>query len=88
MTTAEQVSELFDNDGQCFESDPAADGEPVSLAAACERAGGRRERRDGDGERYTFPDGSAITIHGDAWDLGFVGCWCWQGAGHDARCGR
>ena len=79
-TTAEKISEKFSNDGQCFTN---AAGE--ELDDVCE-AHTRPDYRDGYGTdtyRYTFDDGSVITIAGDGWDLGYPGCYCWQGVGHD-----
>lgn len=81
MTTAETISKLFGDNGQVFTS---RDG--LELDEACAQAGGRREKRDGGSVRWLFSDASAITVHGDAWDIGFAGCWCWQGVGHDERC--
>ncbi|MFN8858765.1 MAG: hypothetical protein ACK5ZR_00405 [Gemmatimonadaceae bacterium] len=47
----------------------------------------RRDAEPGDhATRYTFADGSAITVAGAAWDIGFPTCYCWQGVGHTAPC--
>ena len=40
----------------------------------------------GDVQRHTFGDGSCITVAGECWDIGFDGCFCWQGDGHDDEC--
>lgn len=79
LTTAQEISEFFDNDGQCFEMDEA------SLVTVCQKHAVRVDRRDTsstvDGsQRYIFADDSAITVHEDAWDLGFTDCWCWESA--------
>lgn len=83
-TTAEKISDRF-IDGQVFTN---AAGE--ELDDVCEAEGGRLEYRDGyrtgDVMRYAFNDESAILIAGDAWDLGYPGCYCWQGEGHTDEC--
>ena len=81
MTTAERISARYGDDGQCW-----VDGDNVTIDDACaaERGVTIDERPGTSGTvRYTFSDGSVLTIAGDGWDLGFPGCYCWQGAGHD-----
>lgn len=60
------------------------------LDTACRGADGTRARQESDNAtrwtRYTVPDGSVLTMSGDSWDLGYPGCFCWQGVGHDAVC--
>lgn len=83
MTTAQQISEQFHNDGQCWENDD------THIDAACATAGGTRDWEYGygtDSYRWTFRDGSCLTMHGDAWDYGYPECFCWQGAGHKDDC--
>ena len=85
ITTAQEIADFFDNDGQCFEMDEAR------LEDVCKKQAVTVDRRDTssvfDGsQRYTFADDSAITVHEDAWDLGFVDCWCWQGAPDTENC--
>ena len=79
ISTAQKIADFFDNDGQYFET-----GE-FQLVDVCKKQSVRVDRRDTssavDGsQRYIFADDSAITVHEDAWDLGFVDCWCWQSA--------
>lgn len=81
MNQAEKIAAMFGNDGQQWAT---ADGE--SLDDACEAAGGVITYRDGwgtDTYKYTFADGSVITVAGAAWDFGYEDCWCWAGLGHD-----
>jgi hypothetical protein len=82
QTTAEEISERFNDDGQCF-----TDGSGWGLAEACEAQAKWTSIRD-KGTRYDFDDGSSIVVVGDAWDIGFDGtdCLCWQGAGHHDEC--
>lgn len=80
MADAQRFSKLFDDDGQTFMT---KDGQSISDVA--ERMGADREREH-EKCRYTFPDGSIITVAGDGWDLGYPDCWCWQGAGHHEDC--
>lgn len=84
MTTAQKLSALLHDDGQTWHTD---DGR--LLDDWCEEEGARRESLDGHGTsvyRYTFKDDSVITVAGDAWDLGYLDCYCWQGAGHNDVC--
>jgi hypothetical protein len=79
-TTADLISGWLGNDGQCLETD---DGQ--TLDSLCD-ARAVNVTRDGDSARWVFDDGSVITAHGCAWDLGYRDCWCWQGAGHREDC--
>ena len=71
-----------------------ASGEPPkTLAELCREGGARcesvvsgsekpdRHRTAAPRVRWTFPDGSAITVVGDTWDLGFANCFCQVGHG-------
>lgn len=82
-STARRISELLDNDGQCWET---TDGR--SLDALCREERVTVAYRGGDPGsdtyRYDFADGSVITVAGGGWDLGYPDCYCWQGAGVDA----
>lgn len=83
-TTAQTISALLSDDGQCWDTD---DG--VNFDDLCEAQGGRNEYREGHrggSYRYAFHDGSALTVHGDGWDHGYSDCWCWAGAGHTDGC--
>ncbi len=81
-TMAEQVAEMFDNDGLCWYEDEK------DLGQVCESMGASW-RQDGSGKnlKWSFPDGSAIVESGKAWDLGFEldDCFCWAG-GHTDGC--
>lgn len=80
QTQADQIAARYQDDGQVFR-----DAEGIELTEALRKAGASVDRRDGSGDvvRYTLPDRSVITVAGDAWDLGYADCYCWQGAGHD-----
>jgi len=80
MTIAKGIADKFKNDGTVFKTN---DGQ--SLEAVC---GQEAEQivSGPDCRRWTFPDGSVITLAGDAWDIGYPHCWCWQGAGHVGSC--
>lgn len=81
MTTAERISEMFGNDGQCFET---SDGR--SLDDVCDDHASPHDKHvHFDAVRWEFDDGSAISSCG-AWDLGYHGCYCWQGGGHSEEC--
>ena len=79
-TTAEQIAEQFHNDGQRWNTD---DGIPLSHI--CEAEYPTTDRR-ADSTRYTFADGSVILATDGGWDLGYAGCWCWEGEGHTEAC--
>lgn len=99
QTQAEVVAEKMGNDGLSFVqggtsvwSEWAAKGmldePPKTLAELCREAGAtakmsERTHPAANRIRWTFPDGSAITIVGDTWDLGFANCFCQQGHGHE-----
>lgn len=80
-TIAERISRRFD-DGQRWR-----DANGTSLEDACTEANGRLDRSDEDDkDRYTFPDGSVLTLCDGGWDLGYPDCFCWQGGGHGDDC--
>ena len=62
MTTAQDIAALYGNDGQRF---TASDGSELVDTLDCH---GKHDSQWGN-DRWTFDDGSAIVIHGDAWDL-------------------
>ena len=78
-SSAQQISDRYKNDGQCFID---TDGGEIEDACA---SSGQTEKNDA-WTRFTFPDGSVITVAGDGWDLGFECCHGWQGAGHSSDC--
>lgn len=81
MTVAEAISLVFGDDGQKMTLGKS----DVSIGDFCESAEGHLETNF-DSERWTFHDGSVITIQAEVWDLGYPDCWCWQGAGHADGC--
>jgi hypothetical protein len=89
MTIAERVAARFHDDGMVWKDDSGHRLEDVLRAE-----GGSAEYRDGRGiaggaERWTLPDGSIITIAGDAWDFGYPDCFCWASHGHNPEgCAR
>ena len=81
MTTAEKIAKQFDNDGTVWH-----DAHGSHLQAVCALYDGKVSIFDkGSISRHVFDDGSAITISGDAWDLGYRECNCWQGIGHTCK---
>lgn len=85
MTIAEQIAAALGNDGQQWET---RDG--IAFATLMHEQDANATWRDGwmvgDVVRYEFRDGSVITEAGDAWDIGYPDCFCWQGAGHSDDC--
>ena len=87
-STAQQIADALDNDGQQWTTRPTDDSEPKTFTDLIAQHGGSAiEWRDGwmvgDVHRLTFADGSVITIAGSAWDIGFTGCFCWEGCPDD-----
>lgn len=62
-TVALQFAARLGEDGQKWVTDDGIEFE--ELAWLCDA---RYEQQD-DRERYQFPDGSAVVVHGDGWDL-------------------
>ena len=88
MSTAEDISAIFGDDGQVFQA-PFGEGMHRTLDSVSNDHKASVEWRDGMGTgtyRYTYPDGSVITVAGDGWDFGYPCCYCWQGAGHTQEC--
>jgi len=84
-TTAEQVAEIFHNDGMTWTVE--INGEDLDLVDAMRQYGGELDEIGPDREeRWLFADGSVITLAEEAWDLGYTGCFCWSGIGHNAGC--
>lgn len=81
-TLAQQLADLLGNDGLRFRADDGRDFDEIVAALG----GSTVEWRDGYWAghvfRHVLRDGSVITVAGDAWDLGFAECYCWQGEGH------
>lgn len=79
-TSAEHIARLLDY-GTCWTAD---DGRTMDdLVRQFRGTIQHRPGRSSDEWRATFPDGSAITASGGAWDIGYPECWCWQGNGHE-----
>lgn len=99
ISTAERIARAF-GDGLRFRAPvgevraqgldllPELDDDAVaSLTTVCEALGAWSTRSDErNAVRYQFRDGSVVTVAGDAWDIGYPDCSCWQGVGHDERC--
>lgn len=84
MTTAEKIALEVAGENPSFSGEEFDD-----LDAALRAAGATVDKRGdfyGDPIRYALPDGSALTMAGDGWDLGYADCYCWQGAGHKDDC--
>ena len=79
-TTADKIAAALGNDGTMWHT---TDG--LSLDELAGALSGELEQHPTkpDTCRWIFPDGSVITVAGEAWDLGFATCWCWQGAPGD-----
>jgi len=88
-SVAQQIAQALDNDGQQWRTRPTDDSEPRTFDDLIEQHGAYIQPWR-DKCRFTFDDGSIITVAGDAWDLGFADCYCWAGAveqeGH--QCGE
>ena len=80
MTIAEQIASQYDDDGQIF-----ADFDGTEIEDVCRKKSTLVDE-DGDHQRFTFSDGSILTISGAAWDLGFPCCYGWQGGDHSDDC--
>jgi hypothetical protein len=84
-TIAEQIAARLGDNGQRWQT---TDG--TTLEDLCMGAGASLRCLEFDFYAYDFADGSTITVAGAAWDLGYAGCYCWQGVGHEtdgsARC--
>lgn len=93
-TTAEAVSAALGHDGLRHETDAGVTLEDLCANARARLACARLERDDAGcervievgpqdvvgRERYTFADGSAIVVAGDAWDVEGAEPWSWAGA--------
>lgn len=81
-TIAETIAEQLGDNGMTWQD---TSGNTLDRLAA--EAGGELHRHPtrNDVCRWTFPDGSAITEAGEAWDFGFPACWCWVGAPYEAH---
>ena len=81
ITVADVFSAHLHDDGQCFTDDDGLPFEDVAalygadLEAYREMPDGTleqvplRDRFTSDRERFVFRDGSAVVVHGDAWDI-------------------
>jgi hypothetical protein len=79
MNIAQQIAQALDNDGQQWRTRPTDDSEPQTFDDLIEQHGAYIQPWR-DKCRFTFDDGSIITVAGDAWDFGFPKCFCWAGA--------
>jgi hypothetical protein len=83
-TIAYQVSAALGHDGQQWSTRPTDGGDSLTFDDLIAQYGGasvawRDGVRTGDVYSLAFSDGSVITVAGDAWGLGFPGCFCWAG---------
>jgi hypothetical protein len=81
MTKAEKIAERYGNDGLSW-----YDADAIHLEEACHDYPHTCDQKDGI-VRYTFNDGSVLTLAGGAWDFGYPNCFCWRGGGHCEDCG-
>jgi hypothetical protein len=82
--TAQQISAMFNDNGQCWETISGKD-----FDAVCDDHRGSREWRDGwgtDTYRWLFDDGSCLIVSGAAWDFGYPDCFCCRGDTHNEEC--
>jgi hypothetical protein len=76
---AETIAALFGCDGKRFHCGPA------SLVDVCNMNGVRYF--EGAGQmRWVFEDQSVIVVWDSGWDIGYRGCFCGVGEGHDIDC--
>lgn len=83
MSTATLVAKQAGGDGQKFEhKGRTLDDRCRSRGASVEgRANGQWARvSQAEDIRYEFPDGSAIVVNGNAWDVEGSTPWSWEGA--------
>lgn len=81
MTTAELISSMFGDNGQCFKT------KNKDFITECKRLAKYIEYQVGGDMRFIFYDFSVITIIGSFWDIGYRDCWCWQNEnGHTNDC--
>lgn len=66
QTTAEEIAEHYGNDGHNFHNEAG-----VSIGCYCQNRGAQWHINPfaTNTTRFAFPDGSAIVIAGDAWDI-------------------
>ena len=92
-TKAQQLADLFDDDGQRWRLDDGRE-----LGDVARSLGAKPLHLDDGGTRFQFSDASAVIAVGGGWDLALDGeredCACWLGAagsypetaGHNASC--
>lgn len=78
MTTAETIAAKHDTDHLTTEE----------LEKECRYAARYVDLHRGHTARYTFRDGSIITIARDEWGPGFADCWCLARTAHTTACER
>ncbi len=81
-TAAQLIAAALGHDGQRWET---PDG--LTLDDLIDGYGGRIDRHPEFPSvelwRATFADESALLVATNAWDIGYAGCWCWAGHGHE-----
>ena len=80
QTIAQKIAAQFNDDGSCFEN---SDGQRLEDVCASHANPWDKEYEK---TRFTFDDGSILTIAGDGWDFGFSCCYGWEGGGHQSGC--
>jgi hypothetical protein len=80
-TIAETLAQRFEDDGQCLEDKDGILMEQAAKALATD------VDEQGDNLRYTFADGSVITVvSAVAWDFGYPSCFHWRATGNPKVC--
>lgn len=86
IDTPQKIAELLGMDGQRWS---AKDGR--NFSELVDEHLHTVDYRDGHGTdvvRYTFRDGSVLTVAGAAWGFGHADCYCWDGIDHSDECVR
>lgn len=81
MTTAEKISARLHDDGLRWRTE-----DDETLDDLCRAELGVVVAHGHGCTRYTFGDGSVITAADSGWDLGYPGCFCFDGAGSHPDC--
>ena len=83
MTIAQSIAAKFDNDGTVWETESA------DLYTECESHCHHPDQCwESESTRYTFDDGSSITMSGPAWDFGRPDCFHFAGDAPELPCAQ
>jgi hypothetical protein len=81
-TAAELIAAALGHDGTCWAT-PSG----VVLDDLIDLHGGRIDHHPEfpsvELYRAVFTDDSALVVGVGGWDIGYAGCWCWAGNGHE-----